>query len=549
MASTDLVIGIGANYTGKPAFNKASKDVFGLQRGVKSLAKAYIGLAGAQKAYAYGKASLNAFVADDKAARQLSKTVGNLGLAYEATNVENFVQGLEKTYHVADDLLRPAFAKLIQVTGSYTKSKELLTTALNASAGAGVDLSQTVQDLSQAYVGNLKGLKKYNLGLTNAELATMSFQQIQDKLNSTFAGQAALSASTYAGQMDALTIASKNAKETIGKGLIDALTAAGGHKGDIAGLVTEMDKLAHYTNNALGGIGSLIGGFIKLVKLTDKITPGYQVEQAKKAKAGKAPYDPMNSRTPGLSSQDIKLIQARAKADALAAKRQKELAALVVKQTKAIKEQTALQKLKALLEKASNVMNMDLIQNVAALQGKLTEDETLRLKFQQAVLLGNADAAAQLGQQLLSVQLAAVMSSTIDPFGNWSKSALAAMDAIKAMQDELAKLGSAKILTPQQLLAQDYVAVLKDAQDMSYTMANQDTQAVLDMFKNLSNVPSNPTSAYTPSTGNFTYGQGNPLNVQVFVDPSAMSYGINAAVVGNTANGNQNSLSRTGNGW
>ena len=67
MAKVDLVVGIGAEYKGKPAFNKASKDVFGLNSGVRSLAKAYIGLAGAQKAFRYGQQSLKAFVADDKA--------------------------------------------------------------------------------------------------------------------------------------------------------------------------------------------------------------------------------------------------------------------------------------------------------------------------------------------------------------------------------------------------------------------------------------------------------------------------------------------------
>ena len=116
MAKVDLVVGIGAEYKGKAAFNKADKDILGLQAGVKSLAKAYIGLAGAQKAFRYASQSIKAFAEDDLAAQKLSKTLGNLGLAYEATNVENFIAGLEKTYHVADDLLRPAFAKLISTT-------------------------------------------------------------------------------------------------------------------------------------------------------------------------------------------------------------------------------------------------------------------------------------------------------------------------------------------------------------------------------------------------------------------------------------------------
>ena len=97
MATTDLMIGIGAEYKGKPAFNKANKDVLGLQAGVKSLAKAYIGLAGAQKAFRFGKASVQEFAADDKAAQQLAATISNLGLAYETANAETLIAGLEKT--------------------------------------------------------------------------------------------------------------------------------------------------------------------------------------------------------------------------------------------------------------------------------------------------------------------------------------------------------------------------------------------------------------------------------------------------------------------
>jgi hypothetical protein len=58
-----------------------------------------------------------------------------------------------------------------------------------------------------------------------------------------------------------------------------------------------------------------------------------------------------------------------------------------------MKAQAALAKAKAVLDKAESVFNMDLIQNTAALMGKVTADETLRLKLQQAILLGNADAS------------------------------------------------------------------------------------------------------------------------------------------------------------
>ena len=526
MATTDLMVGIGAEYKGKAAFNKAGKDVLGLQSGVKSLAKAYIGLAGAQKAFRYGQQSLKAFVADDKAARQLSQTVSNLGLAYEATNVENFIQGLEKTYAVADDLLRPAFAKLIQVTQSVTASQDIMRTALNAAAGAGVDLGTAVTDLSQAYVGNLKGLRKYNLGLTQAELATMSFQQIQDKLNQTFTGQASLAAATYAGKMDALTIASGNAKEIIGRGLTDAITSAFGG-GDINKATTNIEKMGQVVADIVAGLGTMVGFLGKIGSWSARNSNKAIAEREGR---NRTPYDPMSAINPGLSPEFMKGLKERQKADALAAKRQKELAALAVKQTKAIKEQTALAKAKAVLDKSSAVMNMDLIQNTAALMGKVTEDETLRLKLQQAILLGNSEQAGNLAQQLLSSQLAAMKLSSTNPLGGFTDSLKAALAALQQLRKELELLGAAKVPVPV-LASPSSAAGYVDAFARGAGTANS-----------FENIYSNPAMNYQdafarPNTAN-SYN-----NVVISIDPSAAAYGITGTVIANSANGNNNNYS------
>lgn len=528
MADVNLGIGIGAEYTGKGAFNKAGKDVLGLQAGVKSLAKAYIGLQGAQKAFRFGQQSLKAFVEDDKAARQLTQTVSNLGLAYEATNVANFISGLEKTYAVADDLLRPAFARLIQTTQSVTASQDIMRTALNAAAGAGVGLDTAVTDLSQAYVGNLKGLKKYNLGLTQAELATMSFQQIQDKLNQTFTGQAALAATSYAGKMDALTIAAGNAKEIIGRGLTDAITSAFGG-GSIDKATTNIETMGQVIADIVAGLGTMTGWFGKLVSLTDKLTVGNFLQN----RQANAPYDPMSAINPGLTTEFMKGLKERKKADADAAKRQKEIAALTAKQTKALKEQTALQKAKTLLDKASAVMNMDLIQNTAALMGKVTQDETLRLKLQQAILLGNSVEAGNLSQQLLSSQIAAMKLSSTNPLGGFTDSLKAALAALQQLRKELELLGAAKVPVPV-LASPSSAAGYVDAFARGPGTANS-----------FENVYSNPVMNYQdafarPNTAN-SYN-----NVVISIDPSAAAYGINAAVVGANANGTASTVNRNG---
>jgi len=524
VAKVDLVVGIGAEYKGKPAFKKALTDTQKLTNSVKSLAKGYVGLLGAQKAFAYGQQSLKAFIEDDKAARQLAQTVGNLGLAYEATNVESFIQGLERTYAVADDLLRPAMAKLIQVTRSYTKSKEIMTTALNAAAGAGVDLSTAVTDLSQAYVGNLRGLRKYNLGLTQAELSTKSFQEIQDLLNKTFSGQAALAVDTYAGKMAALTIASNNAKEIIGKGLVDAISSAFGG-GDIDRATMQIESMAKAVADIVAGLGTMTGWYSKLFKITSGLGLFDALANKRNAlKVKDTPYDPRSGNMPDMSPTAMKNIQLRQKADREAAKRQKELAALAGKQTKAIKEQTALAKAKAVLDKANAVFNMDLIQNTAALQGKVTEDETLRLKLQREILLGNSDAAAKLAQELLSVQLAAMMAASVDPFGNYAKSAMEAMKALQDLRNGLATLGTPTVISPAELLAQDYAAALADAVDPQF--------AGLDARGGPVN------GGYSSYNRDLT-----ATELRIFIDPSAAAYGIGVASVNNSANGNSNNYS------
>jgi hypothetical protein len=537
MTVTDLMIGIGAEYKGKPAFAAASKQVTGLNKSVGLLAKRFITLYAAQKAYNYGKQSVKAFAEDDLAAQKLSKTLGNLGLAYESTNVESFIAQMERTFHVADDLLRPAFSKLISTTQSYTKSEELLRLALDASIGANVDLSTTINDLSQAYVGNLKGLKKYNLGLTNAELALLSFDQIQKLMTDRMKGQASQAADTFSSKMDALTIASGNAKEIIGKSLVQAMTDMAGKKGDIENLAQSIEDLATalssliapiswlMKNSIAGALTNALGmvGSKEFKKSVSNIVKGND-NSLLELTYGK--FDPLKNMPKQFSVKEVKAMAKRAAQDALALKRQKALASELKKQTAELAKQAALKKAQTILSKASDIFNPDLIQNMAALQGKITEDETLRLKLQQALLLENADAAAKLGQELLDSQLAALMVATVDPFGKYSDSAKAAIEAIKLVQSELAKLGTPTMNVAANL-ATSYGQVL--GFDSFYTAENDKIMSEMDKWV---------SEDLATSMQQVLLDQ--ILNVNIDAAPGFIA----DATIANTANGNSNQLSR-----
>ena len=256
---SNVVIDIAAQFTGKPAFKKADTAVDQLNRRTQNLGKTLTRTFGTAAVVAFGRASVKAFAEDDKAATSLGQTLKNLNLAYGSNigTVNGFISRLEMQTGVLDDELRPAMDRLLRATGDVTKSQELLGLALDIAAGTGKSVTQVSQSLQKAFLGQTQALGRLGVGLTKAELSSSSFEEIQQRLTTLFAGQATAAAETFAGQLDKLTIASNNAKETIGKGLFDAITALSGG-GANAG-IENIDKLATGIADTLKNVGLLIG--------------------------------------------------------------------------------------------------------------------------------------------------------------------------------------------------------------------------------------------------------------------------------------------------
>ena len=225
-----VVINLAAEYTGNKAFKQADTAVTKLNKSVKGLARTFGLTFGTAAVIAYGKASVKAFIEDDNAARSLGITLKNLGLETGNTSVyvNEMISNLEKQTGVLDDELRPAMDKLLRATGSVSKATTLLNLALDISAGTGKDLTTVSQGLQKAFLGNNASLGRLGVGLSKAELASSSFEEIQVRLSELFAGQASSAAESYAGQLNKLTIAGNNAKEVIGKGIVQALTESSG---------------------------------------------------------------------------------------------------------------------------------------------------------------------------------------------------------------------------------------------------------------------------------------------------------------------------------
>jgi len=399
---SNVAINIAAEYTGKPAFDKANKSVVMLERNVKKLASG-LGLAlGTTAMAAYGKAAVKAFAEDEAAARRLATAVDNLGLSFFKADVETFIGNLEKSASIADDVLRPAFQALLTTTGSLTKSQELLNNAIQISRASGVDLATVSQDLANGYVGITRGLKKYNTGLTQAELKTKSFNEILGIMLAKSAGSAQAYLETTSFKLDALTLAGENAKETIGAGLVDAFAKIAGGS-STADAVKAIDNIAKAINGITLATGTAIGGLVKLYRGLDYLTTFGGLTGANGSLNTMFDSKPSTNRSKSPAGTAARTKQQR-DAEAAAAKRAKELAALTLKQLKAQKELTAQQKKQAALKKAGTVFDLEQIQLIAALKGKLSAEERLRVEAQLALLNENDVLAQSLTKQILMAQ-------------------------------------------------------------------------------------------------------------------------------------------------
>ena len=256
---SNVAINIAAEFTGKPAFKKAETSIGHLEKRTNNLSKTLTRTFGTAAIVAFGRASVRAFAEDDKAATSLGQTLKNLNLAYGSNigTVNGYISRLEAQTGVLDDELRPAMDRLLRATGDVAKSQELLNLALDVAAGTGKSVTQVSQSLQKAYLGQTQALGRLGVGLSKAELTSSSFEEIQQRLTTLFAGQAQAAAETFAGQIDRLTIAANNAKETIGKGLFDAISSLSG--GGTTAATDNIDKLAKGIADSVSNAGALIG--------------------------------------------------------------------------------------------------------------------------------------------------------------------------------------------------------------------------------------------------------------------------------------------------
>jgi hypothetical protein len=212
--------------------DKADKDVATFGDKVSDFGKkaglAFAAAGAAAVAYA-GKLAIDGVksaIEDAAAQQKLALTLKNVTGATEnqIAATEDYITQTSLAFGVTDEDLRPSLERLARATGDVEKAQKLQTVAIDVAAGSGKSLEAVTNAMSKAAEGNTAALGKLGIGLTSAQLKTMSMDQITAKLADTFENQASAKADTFQGKLTRLQIAFDEGKETVGSYILTAIT-------------------------------------------------------------------------------------------------------------------------------------------------------------------------------------------------------------------------------------------------------------------------------------------------------------------------------------
>lgn len=209
---------------------------------------------------------------EDEAAQ--AKLAGTLVNVTGATNkqiaaVESQITKTSLLTGITDDELRPSFERLVRATSDSDAALKLQAVAIDVAAGSGKSLEAVTNAMAKAQEGNAASLAKLGIGLSAAELKTMSMEEITAKLAETFGGQAAEKADTFAGKMDRLKVAFNEGKETVGSFVLDAITPM--VTGFVNSVIPTIQKLAEELGPKLTPVFQTLTTYIK-----DFVIPTFQ---------------------------------------------------------------------------------------------------------------------------------------------------------------------------------------------------------------------------------------------------------------------------------
>jgi phage-related protein len=251
MAIPKVKITFDADLDGlRKGVNGASNEVQGFGDRVAKFGKmagAAFAAAGVAAAAYAGKLlvdGVKSAIADEAAQAKLATTLENVTGATNAqiAAVESQITKTSLLTGLTDDELRPSFERFVRATKDADQALKLQAVAIDVAAGSGKSLEAVTNAMSKAAEGNAGSLAKLGVGLTAAQLKTMSMEEITAQLAATFGGQASQQADTFQGKMQRLQVAFDEGKESVGSFVLDAITPM--VSGFVNSVIPAVQKLA-----------------------------------------------------------------------------------------------------------------------------------------------------------------------------------------------------------------------------------------------------------------------------------------------------------------
>ena len=278
MAVPKVKITFDADLDGlRKGVNGASNEVQGFGDKVAKFGKiagaAFLAAGAAAAAYA-GKLlvdGVKSAIADEAAQAKLATTLENVtgATTRQIAAVESQITKTSLLTGLTDDELRPSFERFVRATSNSDEALKLQAIAIDVAAGSGKSLEAVTNAMSKAAEGNAGSLAKLGVGLTAAQLKTMSMDEITAQLAATFGGQASEKADTFAGKMDRLKVAFDEGKETVGSFVLDAITPM--ISGFVNNVIPTIQKLAEELGPKLTPIFTALTVYIR-----DTVIPTFQ---------------------------------------------------------------------------------------------------------------------------------------------------------------------------------------------------------------------------------------------------------------------------------
>jgi len=186
----------------------------------KKAALAFAAVGAAATAFAYS--AVKAAAEDEKARKSLEQTIRSSTKATDEqiASIDTYITKQSIATATTDDVLRPAFARLIRSTNDVAKAQDLLSLSQEIATATGKPLEVVANALGKSFDGQNTALGKLGLGIDAATLKTMSHEQIMQQLKGTYQGFIENEATNAEFKMRQLEIAFSETKEQIGNALL-----------------------------------------------------------------------------------------------------------------------------------------------------------------------------------------------------------------------------------------------------------------------------------------------------------------------------------------